>query len=128
MITIIKLDRVCPGVLEYGWNARIGKALDFKDRGINDHPKGMSDTQYRYRGMPLNGVRSVLGNRGDYGLKIYGSARNVGNIAAGYVAGRNGLIWEEARLGFDGLKTLQNFPGLWTPARSNNATGTTHWF
>jgi RHS repeat-associated protein len=98
-----------PGLLEYAWNARSKKVLDFKDRGINDRQKGMSNTQYRYRGMPLNGVPSVVGNRGDYGLKIYGSARDVGNIAAGYVAGRNGLIWEEARLGFDIYEMVFHF-------------------
>jgi hypothetical protein len=92
-------------VFEYGWNARAGKVLDFKDRGINDRPETMLDTQYRYRGMPLNGVPSVVGNRGD-GVKIYGSARDVGNLAAGYVAGRNGLLWEEARLGFDGYEMI----------------------
>lgn len=30
---------------------------------------------------------------------------DVGNVAAGYVAGSNGLTWQEARAGFDALET-----------------------
>ena len=35
------------------------------------------------------------------GMRIYSSARDIGNIAAGYVAAVNGLTWELARVGFD---------------------------
>ena len=35
------------------------------------------------------------------GNRIFGSARDVGNYAAGYAAGKNGLSWSLTRLGFD---------------------------
>ncbi len=38
---------------------------------------------------------------------IYTSAKDIGNMAAGYVAGVYGLTWEQARAGFDGLQKLQ---------------------
>jgi hypothetical protein len=88
------------------WNATGGKIYDFKERGIENRPKGMTEIQYRYRGMP---IKESDGS----GYRVYTSARDVGNIAAGYMAGRKGLLWEEARFGFDGLETLQHFPGLW---------------
>ena len=50
-----------------------------------------------YRGMPIG----VSGN----GQTVYTSARDIGNIAAGYVAAVNGLSWEAARLGFDGYQS-----------------------
>lgn len=67
--------------------------LGFKTRDINERPEDMSREQYVYRGMLLDG-------------KI-ASARDIGNYAAGYVAGDNGLSWETARLGFDGLESYQ---------------------
>ena len=45
------------------------------------------------RGMPIGKTKE--------GMTIYTSARDVGNIAAGYVAAVNGLTWGLARLGFD---------------------------
>ena len=93
------------GLGEYMWNGFGGRLYDFKERGIN-YRRG-SEMQYRYRGMPVNGVTSIVGNRGD-GVAIYASARDIGNVAAGYMAGRIGLLWDEARFGFDLLETLQN--------------------
>ncbi|PQJ16578.1 hypothetical protein [Aureicoccus marinus] len=73
-----------------------GGHFDFKERGIEKARKeGKSDIQHRYRG-------SVASNG-----KI-GSARDFGNGGAGIVAGRAGLSWEQSRLGFDGLETLQH--------------------
>ncbi|MDR2037313.1 MAG: RHS repeat-associated core domain-containing protein [Bacteroidales bacterium] len=106
------------GLFQYMWNATGEKYYDFKHRGINERSEKMSENQYRYRGMPLNGVTSVVGNRGE-GIKIYASARDVGNVAAGYMAGRNGLLWEEARTGFDLLETLQHY--LW-PTKEGQPT------
>ena len=40
-------------------------------------------------------------------LPVYGSGRDVGNIAAGLVAARSGMSWATARLGFDGLQSVQ---------------------
>jgi hypothetical protein len=39
---------------------------------------------------------------------IFASARDIGNIAAGVVAGRSGLGWGAARLGLDGLESYEN--------------------
>ncbi len=48
---------------------------------------------------------------GDTALGTFASARDFGNVAAGYIAGRNGFPWIVARLGFDSLETVQNqFP------------------
>jgi hypothetical protein len=81
---IIKDD---PFILAYMWNARNDKDLDFKTR--NEDQRGdLTVDQYRYRG-------SVTSNG-----KI-GSARDFGNMAAGIVAGRFGLSWKGARMGFD---------------------------
>lgn len=81
-------EKNTPDLFSYMYNARNGKKYDFKDIG-----KGDDLNKHRHRGMSL-------GSNTD-GNKIFGSARDVGNYAAGYVAGKNGLYWGEARLGFD---------------------------
>ncbi len=40
--------------------------------------------------------------------KVYGSARDAGNYGAGYVAGKEGLNFWEARLGFGALESLKS--------------------
>ncbi|MEL7122967.1 MAG: RHS repeat-associated core domain-containing protein [Bacteroidota bacterium] len=82
------------GLIKYMLKATGGKPLDFKVRGIEDKEEGVSRAQYVYRGSVTSSGK-------------FGSARDFGNIAAGIVAGRNGLGWEEARLGFDGLQSYQ---------------------
>ena len=75
-------------------NATGGKDYDFK---TNNMPSGLTRKgreQYMYRGMSFEG-------------KI-ASARDIGNFAAGAVAGSNGLEWGAARLGFDGLQKWQD--------------------
>ena len=89
-----------PSLINYMVNARNGEKYDFKDIGIRNRPESMSVDQYRYRGVPLNDVKG-LGN----GVKIFGSARDVGNFGAGYVAGRSGLSWATARYGFDAYQS-----------------------
>ena len=82
------------GLMEYMNNAKGGEPLDFK---VKDMPKGASkeyQEQYKYRGMPFDG-------------KI-ASARDIGNYAAGYVAGVHGISWESARFAFDALQTKQD--------------------
>ncbi len=81
-----------PDLFSYMNNARNGEKYDFKDLGRGSL-KGEELNKYRHRGMQV-GVD-------ENGNKIFGSARDVGNYAAGYVAGKNGLIWVEARFGFD---------------------------
>ncbi len=95
---------------EYMPNATGGQPLDFKRRGIEGVAEDQQ-VQYMYRGMPLNDVPNIVGNDGQ-GTAVYGSARDVGNVAAGYVAGSNGLTWQEARAGFVALETLQHMPTL----------------
>jgi len=41
------------------------------------------------------------------GLTVYASARDVGNMAAGYVAGLNGLSWSAIRFGADLYQSYQ---------------------
>ena len=48
---------------------------------------------YTYRGMPMGKTES--------GTTIYTSARDIGNMVAGYVATAHGLSWIDMRFGFD---------------------------
>jgi len=96
-----------PSPLKYALNAGNGKTYDFKERGIDDRLEGISTEQHRYRGMPLTGVTEMVSSDGK--TVVYGSARDVGNLGAGYVTGRGGLTWDEARLGFD---TYQSFKSM----------------
>lgn len=52
----------------------------------------------RYRGMPIGGNKNN-------GLVTYSSARDIGNIAAGYIAGANGMSWETSRVAFDAYQS-----------------------
>jgi hypothetical protein len=88
-----------PSLGKYIANARNGEPYDFKDRGINDRPEGTTKDQYRYRGMPFNAGGSKT---------TYGSARDFGNFGAGFMAGKNGMNWRDARLGFDGLQSWKD--------------------
>ena len=67
----------------------------------------VNDELQIYRGMPIGVTKN--------GQIIYTSARDVGNIAAGYMAAINKLPWNIARMGFDGyqifgpiLKSIRN--------------------
>ncbi len=82
------------GLVKYMATATGGKTLDFKTRDAEFRPEGMSLEQYVYRGSVTSSGK-------------IGSARDFGNIGAGIVAGRNGLGWGDARLGFDGLQSIQ---------------------
>jgi len=112
---------------EYMPNALGGKLLDFKHRGIENISEGQQ-IQYIYRGMPLNDVTNIIGNDGS-GIVVYGSARDVGNVAAGYVAGRKGETWEETRIAFDALETLQHMPTLkiWTEGQPTQRAERVGW-
>ncbi|MGJ1446191.1 DUF6443 domain-containing protein [Sphingobacterium spiritivorum] len=82
-----------PGLEYYMINATGGKYYDFKKQGATLDEKRLNAI-YLYRGMPFN--------------KKVASARDIGNYAAGFVAGRKGLSWLEARIGFDALESYQN--------------------
>ena len=97
----ITADR--PNIASYMINARGGKPLDFKARGIEQRSKDMSSEQFRYRGMPFEGVTG-FGNQ-DGNTTTFASARDFGNVAAGYIAGDSGLEMGMARIGFDGYQS-----------------------
>lgn len=87
-----------PNIIEYMFNAGNSteenyQKYDFKiTNGTGMHPGQLSI----YRGMPIG--------YGPDGVRIYTSARDIGNMVAGAVARRSGLSWKMARLGFDGYQ------------------------
>ena len=82
----------------YAYHARNGQKYDFKSQG-EPYPVADKDNKeqinannkYHNRGMKFNVD----------GKEFIASARDIGNYAAGYVAGLSGLSWQEARCGFD---------------------------
>jgi hypothetical protein len=84
-----------PGLGDYMTNALNGEKYDFKDQGVDERPEGTTVQQYRYRGSSTEGGE-------------FGSARDFGNMGAGIVAGRKGLPWGVARLGFDGYQSIKS--------------------
>jgi hypothetical protein len=84
-------------VPEYMVNATGGQQYDFKSTN-GTKEKIYTNAEDFYRGMPIGKEDN---------LPVWVSARDIGNIAAGYVAGINGLSWAEARLGFDVLESWQ---------------------
>ena len=78
---------------------------DYVDKARNDHPYDFKVTNGK--GEKHEGIetyRSML-IKGHDGNNVYASARDVGNIAAGMIAAKNGLSWTDARLGFDGYQS-----------------------
>ena len=94
------LDKIVnhtPSLPEYMDKARNDHPYDFKVTNGTDHVIS-TKIDYKYRGMQI-GVS-------ENGKKLITSARDIGNMAAGYVAGSHGLPWGIARLGFDGYQTI----------------------
>ncbi len=83
-----------PDVVYYAKNGKGGEKYDYKTNGLNQEAKELEKSTYKYRG-------SVLGNG-----KV-ASARDIGNIGAGIVAGRAGLTWDQFRTAADALETKQ---------------------
>ena len=81
---------------DYMINARNSGLYDFKIS--NGTTTKADDGNNIYRGMPIGFTAS--------GKTLYTSARDVGNIAAGYIAAINGMTWEASRLAFDGYQSL----------------------
>jgi hypothetical protein len=79
-----------PNLLEYMYHARNSCKYDFKATNGTDSEIQNIDPQ---RGMPI-------GSNSD-GSVTYASARDVGNMAAGYIAAKNGISWQAARKAFD---------------------------
>ncbi len=77
------------GLFEYMLNATDGKEYDFK-RGGDPNSK---DRNFHHRG-------SIWETKTD-GTKVFGTARDVGNFAAGYLAASKGIGYSFARGAFD---------------------------
>jgi len=84
-------------VIEYMANSyTVGKDLDFKSR--NEGKRGsLTRQQYRYRGSKTKDGKMA-------------SARDFGNMAAGIVAGRNGIGWSLTEGAFNALQGGQEPP------------------
>ena len=91
-------------LIDYMKNATGGQKYDFKKKGINGVPAN-EQAKYMYRAMTIDGVPGLGDNSGE---PTIGTARDVGNIAAGYEAGVSGLGWGLARTGFDALQSYQD--------------------
>ncbi|RKR84480.1 hypothetical protein BDD43_4719 [Mucilaginibacter gracilis] len=99
------------GLFSYMNNAKGGQKYDFKTNGPNGEANWMKgnvakgdQAAYSYRGGTVDGVPGLSGGGG---LPTIASARDIGNIGAGFVAGSNGMSWSDARLGFDALQSKQ---------------------
>ena len=75
---------------DYIVHARNGRKYDFKVTNGENNPIPDIDI---YRGMPIGGNAA--------GETFYSSARDIGNIAAGYIAAANGMPWFLSRMAFD---------------------------
>jgi hypothetical protein len=79
-------------------NAYGGQKYDFK-RTNGTTTSVYTNSNDFYRGMP------IIGEEG--GKPIFASARDIGNIGAGIIAGASGLPWMIARAGFNSLQSYQ---------------------
>ncbi len=98
------------GLLGYANKAKGGEELDFKTNGPNGETNGIAgipsnqQQTYKYRAGVVDGVPGLGDNSG---LPTIATARDVGNIAAGYVAAYNNLSWGDFRLAADRLESKQ---------------------
>ena len=100
-----------PSLVEYMLGARKNERYDFKvTNGTNTK---VADIDI-YRGMPI--FKDVNGT------VIYSSARDVGNILAGFIAGKKGLSWGMSRLGFDGYQMLSDIRNKKWPRPEGTST------
>ena len=84
---------------DYMNNARTNHPYDFKVTNGGD--KVISNTQtYIYRGVPIG--------KDGFGYILYSSGRDIGNMAVGIVAAKNGIPWSIARAAFDAYQTKNN--------------------
>ena len=98
-----------PDLKSYIVNARTGHKYDFKVTNGTDKVI----TNSIYRGMPISMESDEI---------TFSSARDIGNIMAGYVAGRNGLTWGMARLGFDAYQMWSNIKRGNMPKRETRSS------
>ncbi|MEM9547809.1 MAG: SpvB/TcaC N-terminal domain-containing protein [Bacteroidota bacterium] len=90
-----------PGLFSYMWNATSGEKYDLKRLDENGNQISEDDPRYDDRNYHHRGSYY---NTDDNGNKIYASARDFGNYAAGYIAGVNNIGWGAARFAFNGLE------------------------
>lgn len=88
-----------PTMGDYMANANNGQEYDFKSsngtkKQIYDNPSDY------YRGMSLGVDKD--------GQTVYSSAREIGNIVAGFIAGANDMTWSASRVAFDALQSKKN--------------------
>ena len=84
---------------DYMNNARTNHPYDFKVTNGGDKVISNSQT-YIYRGVPIG--------KDGFGYILYSSGRDIGNMAAGIVAAKNGIPWSIARAAFDAYQTKNN--------------------
>ena len=77
---------------DYIINARNNHSYDFK---VRDGSKINKNQTFVYRGMIIGGTK----------VPLYSSARDIGNMAAGIVAAKNGIPWIAARAAFDAYQS-----------------------
>lgn len=96
--TFIK-ERKAGRLIHYMKNATGGEIYDFKK--TNGTKNTIYTEKYEfYRGMPIN-LRHPEG-------PVYASARDIGNMLAGLVAGYNQIPWIASKAAFNALETRQN--------------------
>ena len=78
---------------EYNW--------DYKTIGVPDTKDLQVIRKYYYRGEKVNGIPGTTNKS----MIIIASARDIGDYAAGYVAGKAGTGWLLARLALDGYES-----------------------
>ena len=86
-----------PWIFDYTDNAKGGQYHDFKRTNGSNEVLFTEVVEY-YRGMPLSSYND---------MPVFGSARDVGNIAAGFIAGYHHAPWFIARWQFDKLESAQ---------------------
>ena len=104
-----------PPLDEYMQNAQNGGKYDFKSTSDQG-----SMIKTNYRGMPFG--------TNENGTRLYASARDIGNIGAGYMAGVNGIHWKIARMGFDAYQSIKKGMPVKESISSQNAQRYGHTF
>ncbi len=95
-----ELENNTPSLATYVPNAGSYKKYDFKNtNGTDKQIEGIDP----YRGMPIGE---------ENGVPLITSARDIGNIGAGYMAGVNGISFSNAETAFDAYETLSNMSVL----------------
>lgn len=87
-----------PSLEDYMKNATGGMPYDFKATNGTNQRMYKKEVDF-YRGMSIGSKE---------GKRVYTSARDIGNMTAGYVAGANGMPWGASRVAFDALQSYQD--------------------